>query len=136
MILVALPIVIALVYVQNKNKPARQLDEAAARSQFILEHPGFDVDEVMLSDDGDNAFLFSQSDQGIGLIHRMGQNFLTRILTSENIRKFKIRETDIVLWLADFTLTHLSVQIANPDDRVRLGHTFANLGGFDGSGRS
>ena len=51
MILIALPIVLVLVYLQSKDKPPLQLNETVARSQFILEHPGFEVDDIIVSDD-------------------------------------------------------------------------------------
>ena len=126
-IVIALFMVIMLVHLTNKNKPVSLLDEAAARDFFAVQHPSFDVEEVIVSDDGMSAFLCSKVGQDIGLVHKMGQSRLSRLLNAENLVRFQLSDSEIMLRLSDFTLSCMIIPVSHQEHRLRLEKAFAGL---------
>ena len=111
-----------------QGAPWQTLPGLAPHDDWATARRVFEVDQVILCDDSENAFLLSNAQREIGLVHKMGQNYLTRVLTSENVEKFATRKTELALQLTDFTLPKVSVTIADAYDMDRLSHAFDNLG--------
>lgn len=120
MILVGLPLVIGLVYLTTKREHQPALDETLAISRFKEDYPNCTISNVILSDDGANAFLLIEGEERIGLVAGVGKNYLTRMIGSENVRNLTDNDDQIELVLDDFTLRRLSVKIAVETKRQKI----------------
>jgi hypothetical protein len=75
-----------------------------ARARFLVDYPGEQPGEIVVSNDGKAAFIALAGGR-TGLVHAMGDRFLTRILEPRVVRSVE-RGSDGVLTLRldDFTL--------------------------------
>lgn len=104
MILVGLPVVIGLVWWVNKNNEQNDLEDELARSRFLLDFPNVKIVSVIVSDNGKTAFLKLSDETEIGLVHQIGQNFLTRVVNRQTLESMEITDNTVILKLRDFTL--------------------------------
>ena len=107
MILIGLPVVIGLVWWVNKNKEQKDLEDELARSRFLLDFPNVKIVSVVISDDGKTAFLQLSETGNVGLVHQIGQNFLTRTIDRQTLESIERTDGTVVLKLRDFTLKKL-----------------------------
>ena len=107
MILIGLPVVIGLVWWVNKNKEQNDLEDELARSRFLLDFPNVKIVSVVISDDGKTAFLQLSETGNVGLVHQIGQNFLTRTIDRQTLESIERTDGTVVLKLRDFTLKKL-----------------------------
>lgn len=120
MILFGLPLVIGLVWWVNKGKQVPSLSDETAQMIFLVDYPNCVVEQVLVSDDGKNAFLKLQGRSELGLVHAVGQKFLTRVLDSQTVLGLTSSESAIHLRLQDFTLKQLSFEDENSQARAFL----------------
>ena len=107
MILIGLPVVIGLVWWVNKNKEQKDLEDELTRSRFLLDFPNVKIVSVVISDDGKTAFLQLSETGNVGLVHQIGQNFLTRTIDRQTLESIERTDGTVVLKLRDFTLKKL-----------------------------
>ncbi|MGI9353413.1 MAG: hypothetical protein ACR2O3_17775 [Rhizobiaceae bacterium] len=111
--------VVVSVYVFGDNA-GRKLDENTARKRFTRDFPGFDPQTIVISDDGYDALLVSDNDSRSGLVHRIGKNYLTRLLERGSLRKMELTGQGIDLYVNDFTLQKISFSLADENLRKQV----------------
>ncbi len=104
MILVGLPVVIGLVWWVNKENSHEVMTVVGAKERFGIDFPNLDIEAVVISDDGRSALLKLFDGEGFGLVHRVGQNYLTRLLDENVLHGFETNEKGVAFNLKDFTL--------------------------------
>jgi len=112
--------VIGVVWWVNRQEPLEVLTGASAIERFQQDFPNSVVKEVLVSDDGRNAFLKLSQQPEIGLVHAVGQNCITRLLDRKVIVEFKSSGNSIDLRLREFTLKKLSFKDTNLNAREFL----------------
>lgn len=117
MIMIGLPLVIGLVYWSNRNNPSQELTGVIASVRFAEDFPAFRHSEVIVADDCKTAFLVSDSGVEVGLVHQIGQNYLTRMLVHGSVKGVKDTGNGIDLYVNDFTLKKISVPVSNKAKR-------------------
>ena len=117
MILIGLPLVIGIVYWTGREKEKPALSQELIRTRFAEDFPAFDVREAIISDNGNSALLFPADNSEAGLLHSMGQNYLTRLLGKDFVREVKETPQGIDLYVNDFTLKRIAFPLT--DDRHR-----------------
>ena len=120
MILVGLPLVIGLVYLTTREEPDVSLDQNAAIARFKEDFPNCVVSKVILSEEGHHAFLFLQDDDGLGFVSGIGKNFLTRMLTSENVRDIRTTNNGLEISLREFAFRKRLIRLDNQDAKQQI----------------
>lgn len=77
-------------------------DEAQARARFADDHPDDQVDAVHITADRADAFLLL-ADGHVGIVHRVGDMFLTRIVAAADCLSPGIEGASLALAFDDFT---------------------------------
>lgn len=95
--------IIAAIHFSGGTKVARLEDVAAAQARFAVDFPAPVVQVVHLTTSGSDAFL-ELDDGRVGLVHGVGDRFLTRVLGARDVASCRISgERAILLRLVDFT---------------------------------
>jgi type II secretory pathway pseudopilin PulG len=103
MVVVGISAVVAAVHLSGGSARARLAGADQALQRFATDFPDVTAHSVFLTEDGDTAFL--QLDNGaVGIVHGLGDKFLTRIVSSANVADVTARDDRTVsLRLRDFT---------------------------------
>ena len=110
MILIGLPVVIGLVWWVNKDNENVGLKQELARNRFLLDFPNAELGAIVICDNGKTALLELMNKAGLGMVHGLGQNFLTRELTKASIISLEEDAENLVIRLRDFTLKKLTIK--------------------------
>ncbi|MEM9278637.1 MAG: hypothetical protein AAGA76_08690 [Pseudomonadota bacterium] len=119
MILVGLPLVIVLVYWTTRDRKSEPLYAETAKERFLRDFPNFRIKEVMISDHGNSALVFSGQGGETGLVYEIGKNHLTRLLDEHTIIKVEETKAGIDLYVNDFTLKKISLPFSDVETRRR-----------------
>ena len=103
MVVVGISAVVAAVHLSGGSARARLSGADQALQRFATDFPDVTANAVFLTEDGDTAFL--QLDNGtVGIVHGLGDKFLTRIVTEADVSAFNaIDDKTVSLRLGDFT---------------------------------
>lgn len=115
MVVVGVSMVVLLVHVTGGSRRARLADADAARQRFLTDHPDLPVGAVVLTADGDAAFL-ALDGRLFGLVQAVGSHFLTRLLDGGAMARIARDGASIELALADFTFAGGRYTFASPAD--------------------
>ncbi|HSO48521.1 MAG TPA: hypothetical protein VLQ68_11385 [Rhizobiaceae bacterium] len=122
MVAIGLALVIGAVHFSGLSRPARLADADQARARFLLDYPDEAIGEIVLGRDGNAAFI-SLSAGRIGLVHAMGDRFVTRILERRVVRAVEPDGSGaLVLKLDDFTLPKERAVFTNSADAAKVSH--------------
>ncbi len=120
MVAIGLALVIGAVHLSGLSRPARLADVDQARARFLLDYPDETVGEIVLGKDGNAAFI-SLSQGRIGLVHAMGDRFVTRILERRVVRAVERDGGEaVVLKLDDFTLPRERAVFSSAADAAKV----------------
>lgn len=114
MILVGLALVAIAIRLLGLSKDVSIPAIADAISLLRADYPDANIEEAILASNGKAAIL-KLEDGSAGLVEAMGDRFITRILAQKDIRQVERKgDCDLVLRLADFTLSRLTLSFAEP----------------------
>jgi hypothetical protein len=127
MVVAGLSLVIGAVHLSGLSRPAIVSGPDQARARFLLDFPDENPGEVVISADGRAAFIALAGGR-TGLVHAMGDRFLTRILERRSIRAVQ-REPDGVLAvrLDDFTLPAERARFSSAADAAKVSNWLAGV---------
>ena len=103
-----------------------QSSEAAER-RFAEDFPELPVGRVIVAADGQTAFLSIGGNQ-LGIVHTIGDRFLTRLLTAENpVEVEMLGEAKLLLRLNDISWRGGEFEFSTPDDRSEVNSMLTRL---------
>lgn len=91
-----------LVHLSGGSRVATIADYAQAIIRFQLDFPSVTPSKVIITKSGNAAFL-NIGQEGVGLLHAIGDGFLTRILSANDIVSATRNDLTLTLKLNDFT---------------------------------
>lgn len=101
------------VHLTGGSRKAEISDEEAARHAFGVEHPDLVAGSIAMTKDRQSAFLALPGD-AIGVVHVLGDGFLTRIFSRRDIGRVSFSEpSTVVIRFRDFTWTGGSFTFAD-----------------------
>lgn len=105
-------------------------DETQARARFADDHPDDCVEAVFITADGADAFL-PLADGRIGIVHRVGDMFLTRVVSAGDRLHPKIDGMSLVLAFDDFTWRGGTFVFGSEAEAGTIGQALAAADGND-----
>lgn len=103
MVVVGIAMAVAAVHFTGGSRTTRLADARSAVERFAVDFPDLRAGAVQLTENGDTAFI-ELADGHIGIVHAVGDRFLTRIVTPAEIELAKLDgHTVLTLRLKDFT---------------------------------
>ena len=120
LVVVGLIIVISAVHFSGGSAKQTGISETLATEQILKENPDFKVGDVFITNDGVSALVYSAGKEQVGLVHSIGQNYLTRFINSDFIRDVKTDGEKIDLYVNDATLGRVGLMIADEGTRTFL----------------
>lgn len=103
MVVVGISMAVAAVHFTGGSRTTRLADARQALNRFAVDFPDLRPGAVWLTENGDTAFL-ELADGRIGIVHSIGDRFLTRIVTPVEIERAKLDHNNVLtLHLKDFT---------------------------------
>ncbi len=122
MVAFGLALVIGAVHFSGLSRPARLANAGQARARFLLDYPDETIGDIVLGKDGKAAFI-SLTGRRIGLVHAIGDRFVTRILERRVVRAIEHEGGEaLVLKLDDFTLPKERAVFSNAADAAKVSH--------------
>jgi hypothetical protein len=127
MVVAGLALVIGAVHVSGLSRQALVSEAEQARARFLVDFPDEATGEVVVSADGKAAFIALPGGR-TGLVHAIGDRFLTRILEPGMVRAVR-REGDggLTLMLEDFTLPAERARFLNAADAAKVSNWLAGV---------
>lgn len=102
------------VHMTGGSKRAALENADEARQAFAADFPDETADTVVLTENGQSAFL-PLADGRIGIVQSFGDGFFTRIVSANDVAEIKLREPAIVsIRFKDFTWTGGHFSFAEP----------------------
>lgn len=105
-------LIVYLVHATGGSRSAVLADSHAAIARFTEDFPAAKPEKVLLTKSGNAAFL-ALPDGNWGLVHAIGDGFLTRILEPAQISGLKADTNRLSLRLADFTFTSAKYEFSD-----------------------
>lgn len=102
MVVVGISMAVAAVHFTGGSRTTRLADAAQALDRFGEDFPDLKSGTVRLTESGDTAFI-ELADGHIGIVHAIGDRFLTRIVTRAEIELATLDGAVLTLRLKDFT---------------------------------
>ena len=103
MVVVGISMAVAAVHFTGGSRAIRLADVRQALDRFAVDFPDLRPGKVRLTENGDTAFI-ELTDGHTGIVHAIGDRFLTRIVTPAEIELAKLDSNNVlVLRLQDFT---------------------------------
>ncbi len=120
LVVVGLIIVISAVHFSGGSAKQTGLNETVATEKILKETQEFDVVDVFITNDGVSALVYSEGKEQVGLVHSIGQNYLTRFINSDFIRDVRTDGEKIDLYVNDATLDRVGLLIGDEGARTFL----------------
>ncbi|KAB2788376.1 hypothetical protein F9K97_04615 [Brucella anthropi] len=106
-------------------------DDECVKARFHLDYPEIKIGEICYTDDRRTAF-FPLRGASTGLVHSVGDRFLTRCVTAADVLALEDKgNTELILHMKDFTWPKARFLFSNAEDRERV---MAWLSGPSGEG--
>lgn len=120
MVVAGLALVIGAVHFSGLSRPAFIAGADQARARFLVDYPDEQPGDIVVSKDGKAAFIALAGGR-TGLVHAIGDRFLTRILERRAVRSVQ-RGSDGVLTLRldDFTLPAEQARFSDAADAAKV----------------
>lgn len=100
---IGITVTVAAVHFTGGGRRATIADAEQARRTFLLDFPTEQTGEVMVTKDLTSAFLTLQ-DGRTGIVHSLGDGFLTRVLSAGDVASVEVLEpVTVSMRLHDFT---------------------------------
>lgn len=106
-------LIVFLVHLSGGSRKARLASDAAAIQRYRNDFPASKADAAIRTRSGDAAFLLL-SDGSTGLVHAMGDEFLTRRLVAGSLKSVGGTGATLSLKFDDFTFPFASYEFAGP----------------------
>lgn len=120
-------LIVYLVHAAGGSRKAMLADANAAIARFAEDYPDEVPSSVHLTKGNSAAFL-ALPDKTVGLIHPVGDCFLTRILTAQDVASLKSNAEHLTLKIADFSLTGGTYEFASESARQTVETLLENMG--------
>lgn len=103
MVAVGISLAVAAVHFTGGSRATRLADSRQALDRFAVDFPDLEPGAVRLTQNGDTAFI-ELGDERTGIVHTIGDRFLTRIVTPSDIELARFDGSNaLTLRLKDFT---------------------------------
>ncbi|MFE0014369.1 hypothetical protein ACFWXH_05970 [Mesorhizobium sp. NPDC059054] len=103
MVVVGISMAVAAVHFTGGSRTTRLADARQALDRFAVDFPDLKPGTVQLTGNGDTAFI-ELADGHTGVVHAIGDRFLTRIVTPAEIELVKLDSNNVLtLRFRDFT---------------------------------
>ncbi len=102
MVVVGISMAVAAVHFTGGSRTIRLADVEQALDRFALDFPEIKAGAVQLTENGDTAFI-DVTNGDVGIVHAVGDRFLTRIVTPAEIDLASLDNKVLTLRLKDFT---------------------------------
>lgn len=112
--------IIGVVHYAGGSKQVPPLTSQNAASRFALDFPNFKTGETVVSADGKSVLLLSDHSKNAGLVVRMGNRSLTRLISSRNFKQITLVDDGLEILLRDFTLPKVQMMPKQVDDLHRI----------------
>ena len=120
-------LIVYLVHAAGGSRKAMLADTKAAIARFAEDYPDEVPSSVHLTKCKSAAFL-ALTDKSVGLIHPVGDCFLTRILTAQDIISVNANAESFTLKIADFGFTGGTYEFATRSERLSVQTLLENMG--------
>ncbi|KAB2689614.1 hypothetical protein F9L08_02850 [Brucella tritici] len=95
-------------------------NDESVKTRFHLDYPEIEISEICYTDDRRTAF-FPLCGASTGLVHSVGDRFLTRCMTAADILALEDKgNTELILHMKDFTWPKARFLFRNAADRERV----------------
>ena len=98
---VGIALTVLAVHLTGGGDKAKIVDDAQALLRFAEDFPAETVERVFLTSDAADAFLIL-SGARVGIVHSVGQHFLTRIVSAADLTHMAAKDRTLTLDLDDF----------------------------------
>ncbi|ABS16566.1 MULTISPECIES: hypothetical protein [Brucella/Ochrobactrum group] len=106
-------------------------DDESVKARFHLDYPEIEIGEICYTDDHRTAFFLLRG-ASTGLVHSVGNRFLTRCVTAADVLTLEHKgDTELILHMKDFTWPKARFLFSNAEDRERV---ISWLSGLSGEG--
>ena len=106
-------------------------DDESVKARFHLDYPEIEIGEICYTDDPRTAFFLLRG-ASTGLVHSVGNRFLTRCVTAADVLTLEHKgDTELILHMKDFTWPKARFLFSNAEDRERV---ISWLSGLSGEG--
>jgi hypothetical protein len=120
-------LIVYLVHAAGGSRKAMLADANAAVARFAEDYPDEVPSSVHLTKGNSAAFL-ALPDKSVGLIHPVGDCFLTRILTAHDVSGVSPNTESLTLKIADFSFTGGTYEFASEAERQTVQTLLENMG--------
>ena len=117
-------LIVFLVHATGGSKVAALSSAEAARQRFADDFPTVATGSVVMTQTGSAAFL-PLDDGRTGLVHAIGDSFLTRLLEAGSVVQAKASGTRLDLRFADFTFPGAEYEFADAQSAALIGARLA-----------
>ncbi len=121
-------LIVYLVHAAGGSRKSVLANEQAARDRFLEDYPDLTPMDVHLTRDGDAAFL-ALPDRSVGLVQAIGDCFLTRVLTGNDLSENSAQGVTLRLRIADITFKGGTYEFANENELQSVTKLLSNSGG-------
>lgn len=103
MVVVGISMAVAAVHFTGGSRTAGLADARQALDRFVVDFPDLNPRAIQLTENGNTAFL-ELADGRTGIVHAIGDRFLTRVVTPAEIELAGLDDSKVLtLRLKDFT---------------------------------
>jgi len=94
--------------------------DEVVKARFHLDYPEIEIGEICYTDDRRTAF-FPLNSATTGLVHGVGDRFLTRCVASSDVISLEEKgSTELLLRMRDFTWPKVRLVFSNQDERKKV----------------
>ena len=127
LVLGGISLIVYLVHVAGGSRKAVLTDAQSAFDRFALDYPQIEPVAVCFTSTRNAAFL-ALPDQSVGMVQAIGDAFLTRILTPQDLSKITIDNTSLTLRTTDFTFKGGTYEFADESELHSVGKLLKTAG--------
>lgn len=120
-------LIVYLVHAAGGSRKAILANEQAVRARFAEDYPD-EVPSTIHLTKGNSAAFLSLPDKTVGLIHPVGDCFLTRILTAQDITSINSNAESLTLKIADYSFSGGTYEFATQAERQSVQNLIENMG--------
>jgi hypothetical protein len=120
-------LIVYLVHAAGGSRTAMLANTSAAIARFAEDYPDEVPSSVHLTKDNSAAFL-ALPEKTVGLIHPVGDCFLTRIITADDVKNISASAENLTLKIADFSFTGGAYKFASEAERQAVQTLLENMG--------
>ncbi|MFC7066465.1 hypothetical protein [Brucella rhizosphaerae] len=112
--------VLAIHFLGGGTKRSILADDQMVKARFHLDYPEIEIGEICYTDDHSAAF-FPLKGLGTGLVHSVGDRFLTRCMAASDIVAVEEKgNAELVLHMKDFTWPKARLVFSDAADRKKV----------------